>query len=655
MAWVFGGAAVLAIVLVLGAVILIGTPYFAAKAGSFITNKSGRNVVLGGKIEAHIWQREPHFIINQVKIGNAEWAESPTFFEAERVEFSIRAAELLHLRVVLPQVTIDQPKMALEKNDKGEGNWSFSQNPQTAVGKAVTPNSRGSIPIIGKLSINDGQLTYKDPAHGIDTTLKVATIKGDSDNEDIDVEGKGTFQKDKFEIKFSGGNALELRETKTPYPFHLKTTAGKTIANVDGTVEDPVTLEALDVKLDLEGDTLSDLYALTGIALPPTPHYKINGHLTRNGDSWAVDDINGRMGSSDIKGKVAWHPTEKPPLFEGDLLSENLDMRDLAGFVGAHKKPANQDRVIPDAPLDISRMMAMNADVTFKGTHIKTPDILDNFLMKVNLKDGVLILDPLSFGISKGKVESHLKIEGKQTPPSADLDVHFERLSLEGLFKGLADKFGKGNVSSGRFGGKATLHGHGKSLHEILSNSNGTADFGMEGGVLSQLLIQLAGLDIYRTAGLIVKGDKPTPINCIIADFSVDDGMMQAQEFLIDTGVSAIQGTGQLDLKDESVDLELKSYPKKPSLLSLRSPISLGGTLKHITFGVDPASLVVRGGAAALLAAAAPPAALLAFVGPGLGEDSSCAAFLKQQPSEAKTKNAHAPADIGKQPAKQAN
>lgn len=639
---ILGVIAALLLVLAVGVVLLIGTPFFAAKAGAFITNKSGRNIALDGKIEAHLWHKEPRFIFHQVKIGNADWAQNPTMFEADRIEFSIRPWELLRLRVVLPELIIEQPKLSLEKNTQGQANWNFSQNPQAEAGKAVVPNSRGSIPVIGSLEITDGELNYKDAGKNIDTTLKIATVEGESKRHDLKVEGQGTYQQDKFEIAFTGGSALQLRESEQPYPFHLHTTAGSTTADVNGTVQDPVTMEALDVMLGLEGASLSDLFPLTGIALPPTPHYKLEGHLTKDKDTvWTLDDIKGRMGSSDIRGKAVWHAEDKPPYLEGDLVSESLDMRDLGGFVGAHKKPASAERVIPDAPLDISRMMAMNADVTFKGTHIKTPELLDNFLMKVHLENGVLILDPISFGIAKGKIDSRLKIEGKATPPAADLDVHFERLSLEGLFRGLADKFGEDNVSAGRIGGRAKLQGFGKSLHEILSTSDGQIDFGMEGGMLSQLLMQLAGLDVYRAAGLLLDGDKPTPINCIIADFAVDDGMMRTQEFLIDTGVSTIKGDGSMNLKDENVDIVLKSYPKKPSLLSLRSPISLGGTLKHLRFGVDPASLVVRGGAAALLGAAAPPAALLAFVGPGMGEDSHCTALINSQPKEAKTKNAH--------------
>ncbi len=639
---ILGGVLAAFVVLVIAALLFIATPFFSAKAGAYLTSKSGRSVVLDGNIEAHIWSREPHFVLHNVKIGNAEWAKYPNMFEASRLEFSVRLWELLHLRLVLPELILEQPILSLEKNAEGKANWDFSQNPDAAVAKAATPNSRSSMPIIGNLSITDGELAYNDAGRDITTDFKVATIEGEADKHDLDIQGHGSYQKDPFDISLTGASALQLRESDTPYPFHLKTTIGKTTAEVEGTVQDPVALEALDVTLNLQGANLADLFPLTGIALPPSPHYKLKGHLTREGDTWRVADINGLMGNSDLTGNVTWHPEQKPPYLEGQLVSNNLDMTDLAGFVGANKKPANEDRIIPDTPLDISRLLAMDADVTFKGEHIKTPELLDDFLMKINLKDGVLIMDPLSFGIAKGKIDTTLKIQGKENPPVADLDVHFDRLSLEALFSGLAERFGKDNVSAGRFGGKAKLHGYGKSLRDIIASSNGNMDFGMEGGLLSQLMLQLAGLDIYRATGLLLTGDKPTPIHCIVADFAVNDGMMQAQEFLIDTDVSAIQGKGEMNLKDESMDMVLTTYPKKPSLLTVRSPIRLRGTLKHPRIGVDAASLVVRGGAAALLAAAAPPAALLAFIGPGLGEDSNCATMLKSLPADAKEKNANA-------------
>ncbi len=617
--------------LVVALFIYMTTPYFAAALGGWITNASGRNVAMEGSIEMHLLQREPQFIFRGIKIGNADWAKSPSMFEAERIEVSLRLSELLHARIVLPELIIDQPKIAFEKNEQGAANWEFTQNPQSAAVKDPVPDSRGSIPVIGHLQITDGVMSYHDPKEHIDTTLKIATISGSADkHEALQLSGDGSYQNQPFKIDVSGASILELRETSQPYPFHLKTVVGNTSAEVTGTVQDPVKMEAVDVTLKLKGANAADLFPLTGIALPPTPDYEVQGHLVRNGADWDFQDFKGRMGDSDLQGHVVWHSQQKPPYFEGSFVSNNLDMKDLAGFVGAHKGTREETRVIPDAPLDISRMMAMNADVEFRGKKVKAPDLLDDFYMNVSLKDGTLTLRPVSFGIAKGTIIANVTVEGKANPPPVDMVVSFNKLSLNDLFRPLVEQYGDKNVSAGLVGGKATLKGHGKSLREMLAASNGTIGLGVEGGNLSRLMLELVGLDLFRSAGLLIGGDEPVAINCIIADFGVENGVMYTQEMLVDTDVTTIRGKGQIDFKDEAVDLKLRVIPRDNTLVSARSPITVTGTLKNPSIGVEPTALAVRGGVATALALLAPPAVLLAFIEPSMGEESHCAAVIRK-------------------------
>jgi len=627
----FSLVAAFLIVVLLG-FIYLSTPYFSATVGTWLTHRSGRNVVLEGNIETHLWSREPRIILSQVKIGNAEWGSSPTMFEAQRIEFSLEPLELLRGRLVMPELLIDQPLVLLEKNEKGDANWHFMQNPQASALKQPLPKSRSHIPIISHLKITDGQLTYRDPVENILTQVGISTVSGESGKEEaIHVTGKGTYQKQPFSLDITGASVLQLRESATPYPFSLKTTIGSTSAQVEGTVQDPIRLEAFDVILNLKGTSAADLFPITGIALPPTPPYLVSGRLShqRKGEHWHFEKFAGHMGGSDLKGDVTWHPDQSPPYFEGNFTSDNLDMADLAGFIGAHRKPADESRIIPDTQLDISRLLAMNADVTFHGNHVKEPDILEDFYMKANLKDGVLHLRPLSFGIAGGKIDADVTIEGLKTPPVATMQIDFQKLSLNDLFTPLAEHYGKENVSAGLLGGKASLTGHGKSLRDILATSNGDIAMAMEGGQLSRLLLDLIGLDLFRAAGLILTdSDEPVPLHCVVAHFTVASGMMEAQEFLIDTDVTSIRAEGGVNLHDETIAMHLHTSPKEPSPFSMHSPIEINGTLKNPHIGVNKAALVARGGIAAALVVAAPPAAWLAFIEPGLGKGSNCAAFI---------------------------
>ena len=99
---------------------------------------------------------------------------------------------------------------------------------------------------------------------------------------------------------------------------------------------------------------------------------------------------------------------------------------------------------------------------------------------------------------------------------------------------------------------------------------------------------------------------------------------MQSRALAFDSTDTIIIGEGSISLKDEQLDLLLRPRPKDRSILSLRSPLRIGGTFKDPSFRPDFKALGVRGAIAVALGSIAPPAALLATFEPGPGKDSDC-------------------------------
>jgi len=99
---------------------------------------------------------------------------------------------------------------------------------------------------------------------------------------------------------------------------------------------------------------------------------------------------------------------------------------------------------------------------------------------------------------------------------------------------------------------------------------------------------------------------------------------MQTRTLAFDTTDTIIVGKGQVSLKEEALDLELKPRPKDRSIFALRSPLIIGGTFKDPSFRPDFKRLGLRGATALVLASITPPAALLATIEVGPGEDSGC-------------------------------
>src|SRR5690606_38326683 len=127
-------------------------------------------------------------------------------------------------------------------------------------------------------------------------------------------------------------------------------------------------------------------------------------------------------------------------------------------------------------------------------------------------------------------------------------------------------------------------------------------------GQISNLLIELAGIDIYESLEFLIGKDRKVAIRCAFADFGVKQGVMDARALAFDTSDTIIVGKGQVDLRDETLDVELRPRPKDRSILALRSPLHLGGTFADPSFRPDFARLGLRGAIALALGSIAPPA-----------------------------------------------
>ena len=441
----------------------------------------------------------------------------------------------------------------------------------------------------------------------------------------------------------------------------------------------PAKLQGLDITLNVNGANAADLFPLTGIALPPTSPYSLTGRLDFKNDIWTFNDFKGKMGSSDLGGNLSFDKSRARPLFTAKFISKSLNFKDLGGLIGApppkelpnskltaeqkakQAKLAQSPYVIPDAPLDISRLKAMDANVEFTGTKIISPSLpLDDFYLHVTLDNLLLKIKPVKFGTAGGDIIANLEINARKEPVKIDSDFQFKKLQLSRLFEKMP--VGNNSYNTGYIGGTARLKGTGKSLRQMLATSDGAVGVGMEGGELSNLLVELMGLDVAESLGFAVSGDKPVTIRCVIGDFDVRHGLMQSKAIIADTNDTNVKGMGTINLANEQMNLRLEARPKDPSLFSLKSPITIGGTLKKPAIGIEPGNLLVRSGVAAVASVVLTPVVgALAFIEPGLGKDSNCAKLIrdmdehtgKSKSSSGVPVNKNAPAAASK-PAKKA-
>lgn len=186
--------------------------------------------------------------------------------------------------------------------------------------------------------------------------------------------------------------------------------------------------------------------------------------------------------------------------------------------------------------------------------------------------------------------------------------------------------------------GQAQLHGQGRSTAQILGTLNGRARASLRDGTLSHLATEAAGLDVAQALGVALRGDRPLPLRCAHVDLDVQQGIARPRLAVIDDGDSVIRVAGQLNLREETLDLRATVRPRDFSPLSLRAPITVTGTLGQPKLGVDGQKLAGKVlGAAALGAMIGPLAALLPLMDRGEESADPCAVTPAPKPKAGAT------------------
>jgi AsmA protein len=103
---------------------------------------------------------------------------------------------------------------------------------------------------------------------------------------------------------------------------------------------------------------------------------------------------------------------------------------------------------------------------------------------------------------------------------------------------------------------------------------------------------------------------------------------MAADALVVDSSDTNITGSGNINLRDETLALTLVPLPKNPGILSLRAPLHVSGTFSSPEIRLDKPMVSLRAGSAALLALVNPLAALLPLIETGPGKDSDCAGLM---------------------------
>lgn len=579
------------------------------------------------------WIPWPHLIANDVHVGNPAHMKQADMAAVKQFSFSLNPLGLLHHTIGIPVLRFDAPRVDLVRTDASHYNWVYKKEEKESKWKLD----------LERVVLTDGVVRFVDAVTKADVTANVRTLANDP-KYGISFEVGGSYNGAPVTGGGKVGQVLSLKDQNVPYPVQADMRSGPSRIAIEGTVTSPAKLKAVDLQLELAGRSMARLYNFTGITLPETPAFstsgRLRGELDREYGRWTYEDFKGKVGSSDIHGKLVYEGGKPRGKLSGNVASNKLVFEDLGPLVGADSNASKKARgveavqpggkVLPVEEFRTERWKAIDADVKYAADKIVREKTLPISKLSAHLimKDGVITLAPLDFGVAGGTLRSTIRLDGSGAAGNtiaATAKVSARHIQIKQLFPTIEQM----QATVGQVNGDAQLSATGTSVASLLGTSNGEVKALVNQGTISKMLLEMAGLNVGNMVLTKLFGDKPVELNCLAADFDVKKGVMQSQVFVVDTKEAIINVSGNVNLGNEGMDLTVKPETKALRLFTLRAPLYVRGTFSDPDVSVDKKTLALKaGGAAALATIAAPVAALLPLINTGPGENSDCAKLV---------------------------
>jgi AsmA family protein len=538
---------------------------------------TGRDLVLAGDVKVAL-SLIPHLEIDQVSFRNADWGSEPQMLKLEKLEADVALIPLLSSQIEIRQIRLVGADILLETNKDGLGNW--------VMGAPSSGGSSAPLPQISQVAIENAKLRWHNGVTGKTRTFEIDKLTmAPSDaigNLAVSFDGKV----DTLPINLKGITGTLANFTKGPLPINATgQIAGGDLA-VKGEVEDPASLHGINLEVTLAGKAASDLGALFEAKLPPLGAYQLRTKIAGSADSTVVfDGLAGKVGNTDFTGRIEVDPAKTPVAINAALASSHLDLADF-GIKPDDKKSAapGDGKVFSAEPWDLTALQGVDGEFRVNLQRaILGSTTLENLVSEGTLQAGSLKVTTLTAKLGDGTLGLAANVNGAAKP--ATVEARLKASNVDGA--PLLDAMGMGGaVTAGRINAEIALQGPGTSLRDLMAGWNGGVHLEMGEGAINNDFARLMFADIFQLVTFGGTSDA-AKVNCLVTDFAAVDGIAGARTLVLDTPGVTVIGSGDVNLRDETLHLHFDSNSKQTNLANLAVPIKVGGTLARPSVSPD--------------------------------------------------------------------
>lgn len=355
---------------------------------------------------------------------------------------------------------------------------------------------------------------------------------------------------------------------------------------------------SLDGTLNIDIPSLREVAAASGTELPPSTNsgdifgpFSVNGTVKGTPDDITFNQATISLDKIKGQGNFSVDMVPSTPMVTGTL---NLDGLDLAPYMAAYsaQNPTGEIQPWSTTPINAAALRAINGDFKFTTPNIKTDRItMGQSEITSKLRGGVMTTNMPNIALYGGLGRMIAVLDGSGNTTKVSLEIGLDDVNSNSFLASVAGF----TQAKGDLGSLFKISGQGTSQADIMKSLNGEGNFKLLDGEINgvDLPTLLTGLDQALTSRSLPSGVGPsyaTKFSDITGLVSINNGVASINKFSLQgLGVLA-EGTGKIDLGNQTVDFSLRPRLTGESVNNLASfgiPIKVQGGFGSAKVGLD--------------------------------------------------------------------
>ena len=412
----------------------------------------------------------------------------------------------------------------------------------------------------------------------------------------VRLEGEGRVREGRFGWVFAAGGEDETSNLR------LSGTGWRIFAE-----ERPRSKENGDLgrfRITAEADRLERLQPFTALSLQAEPSARFDADLHLLSDKAVLDSLRLQVGRSRLEGALAVTWTEgRRSRLEGRLHAPFWDWNELlrhrsgwrpalvegGGEALDMAQGERRERLFSEAPLRLVRLGGVEGVVDLSADEMRGRRVaVEALRARLSVERGTVDLKLESGRLGGRPLRGRFRLDGAEKPPRLILSLAVEGADLAKGFPGLDLPPRSGRVSLA-----LDLEGWGESLAAIAATLDGKVRLLLEDSPFGLGLPEGADRSLVERLNPLARDRaRERRVECAALYIEVRDGQVHTPRGLVVRFPSVLWvGGGVMDLKRETLFLQLKPRPRRGlglSLKGLADLVAVGGPLTRPVVVINP-------------------------------------------------------------------